>query len=95
MSDDPIARLEAKAANDPALRAALLADPRAAIEELTGEPLPADWRVLATEQPDGAVTVGFVNDELPIDYLELVSGGADFRAFTSPGAWARPNPSCD
>ena len=64
-----------RASTDSALRDRLMADPRATIQEETGMTVPADWNLIAT-QDDGAVSLGFENDELPDEYLALVSGGA-------------------
>lgn len=73
---DPITTIEAAAAQDPDFKAALLADPRAAIEAKSGTALPDDWALEAHLDGDGAVRLGFANDELPTDYLEAVGGGA-------------------
>ena len=69
-----IDELLARAQNDSDLRGRLLADPRGTIAAETGMVVPADWAIVAKENgPD--VELGFVNDELPEDYLELVAGG--------------------
>ena len=67
--------LVAQANGDLDLRARLLADPVATIGAETGLTVPDDWHVVASEGTDGSVNLGFANDELPLDYLELVSGG--------------------
>jgi hypothetical protein len=36
--------------------------------------VPADWAIVARES-NGTVELAFENDELPADYLELVTGG--------------------
>ena len=79
MSDTPqgaIDALIARAESDAALRASLIADPKATILAETGMTVPAEWALVATEV-DGSIVLGFENDELPTDYLDLVSGGAD------------------
>lgn len=67
--------LLARAAGDPELQARLLDDPRGTIQAETGMTVPADWNIEARESA-GAMELGFANDELPDDYLALVSGGA-------------------
>jgi hypothetical protein len=77
MSDNVQGAIDAlleRAATDPALRDRLLADPRGTITAETGMSVPADWDLVARES-DGTVTLGFANDQLPEDYLELVAGG--------------------
>ncbi len=65
----------ASAASDAGLKARLLADPRATLIEETGLTIPKDWELVASEAPDGTVQVGLVNEDIPEEYLELVSGG--------------------
>ena len=77
MSDSPQGAIDAllvRAGSDPALRARLLDDPRGTIQAETGITVPADWNIEVRES-DGALALGFVNDELPDDYLAVVSGG--------------------
>ena len=66
--------LLARADSDEALRERLLTDPKAAIEAETGLTVPADWAIVARAN-GSSVELGFENDELPEDYLELVAGG--------------------
>lgn len=74
---DPIAALEDRAAKDAAFREDLLEDPRAAIENLTGLSIPADWTIAVTIDDSNAVRIGFADDEIPEDYLALVAGGSE------------------
>ena len=69
-----IDNLVAKANDDAELRARLLADPSGTIAAETGMTVPADWAIVARES-NGMVELAFENDELPADYLELVTGG--------------------
>jgi hypothetical protein len=87
MSDNPqgaIDALIARAESDSALRDRLIADPKATILAETGMTVPAEWALMAREE-DGSIVLGFVNDELPEDYLEVVSGGADPAYDSCPG----------
>lgn len=77
------AQVAAHAAADPAFRAALLADPRAAIESWTGAAVPPQVKLRAVEEgPDEYVVVlphfaGVGTDgELTDDDLEAVAGGS-------------------
>jgi len=67
--------LIARANRDDDLRARLIADPAATISAETCMTVPDDWNIVASQAADGSLSLGFVNDELPLDYLELVSGG--------------------
>ena len=74
-ASDPLTVIAATAARDPEFKAALLTDPRAAIEARTGTALPDDWALVAQLDDDGDVRLGFVDDELPADYLAAAGGG--------------------
>ena len=65
----------ASAASDAGLKARLLADPRATLAQETGLTIPEDWEFEAREAPDGTVQVELVNEDIPEEYLQLVSGG--------------------
>jgi hypothetical protein len=39
--------------------------------------IPEGWELLASEAPDGTVQVELVNEDIPEEYLQLVSGGGD------------------
>jgi hypothetical protein len=65
----------ASAANDAGLKARLLADPRATLAQETGLTIPGDWVLVASEAPDGTMRVDLANENIPDQYLELVSGG--------------------
>ena len=65
----------ARAARDAGLKARLLADPRATLAQETGLTIPKDWELEVSEAPDGTVQVGLANEDIPEEYLELVSGG--------------------
>ena len=65
-----------RANSDSELRARLIADPTATITAETCMTVPAEWDIVSSEAADGSVSLGFVNDELPMEYLELISGGA-------------------
>ena len=55
--DDPIALVEQLAEANEDFRAALLANPRQAIEQGFGVELPADWAADVTVDEDGSVRV--------------------------------------
>ncbi len=78
------------AASDAGLKERLLADPRATLAAETGLSIPEDWDLVASEAPDGTVRVELVNEDIPEDYLELVSGGIPTDSTTTPA----PRPSC-
>jgi len=63
------------AASDADLKARLLDDPRATLTQETGLSIPDDWELVATEASDGTVRVELANEDIPDQYLELVSGG--------------------
>jgi hypothetical protein len=65
----------ARAASDAGLKARLLADPRATLVEETALTIPDGWELAAREAPDGTIRVELVNEEIPDEYLELISGG--------------------
>jgi hypothetical protein len=81
--NDPIAQLIARAANDPALRAEMLADPKAVIARETGMVIPEESNVAVFEQtPNKAYFVlprpAQAKDsdrELSADELETVAAG--------------------
>jgi hypothetical protein len=64
-----------RAGLDAELKAALLADPRGTLERETGMTIPAGWELAAVESADGSVSVELANDEIPEEYLTLVTGG--------------------
>ena len=64
-----------RAVSDAGLKARLLADPRATLAQETGLTIPKDWELEASEAPVGTVQVGLVNEDIPEEYLQLVSGG--------------------
>ena len=66
--------LGVRVGSEPDLKAALLADPRAAILAETEASIPADLHVRAIEQADGTIALDLANDDLPDDYLALVTG---------------------
>ncbi len=77
MGDDipaTIDELMARIQGDERLRQQMLADPKATILAETGMTVPDDWAVISREN-NGMVELAFENDELPDDYLEVVSGG--------------------
>jgi hypothetical protein len=55
----------------------LMADPRGAIEQISGVTIPSDWQIEVTQGADGAVTLSLANEEIPDAYLALISGGED------------------
>ena len=63
------------AASDAGLKARLLADPRATLAQEIALTVPDDWELVAREAPNGTVRIELVNDEIPDEYLDLVSGG--------------------
>jgi hypothetical protein len=67
----------ASADRDAGLKARLLADPRATLAQETGLTIPEGWELVASEAPDGTVQVELVNEDIPEEYLQLVSGGGD------------------
>jgi hypothetical protein len=66
----------ASAVSDAVLKARLLADPRATLAQETGLTIPQDWELVASEAPDGRVRVELANENIPEEYLQLVSGGS-------------------
>jgi hypothetical protein len=67
------------------LKARLLADPRATLTEETGLTIPKDWELVAREAADGTVRVELTNENIPEEYLQLVSGGAQFLSRCADG----------
>ena len=67
----------ASAVSDAGLKARLLADPRATLAQETGLTIPKGWELVASEAPDGTVQVELVNEDIPEEYLQLVSGGGE------------------
>ena len=65
-----------RAISDTRLRDRLINDPAGTITAITCMTVPDDWNIVAIEAADGSVSLGFVNDELPMEYLELLSGGS-------------------
>jgi hypothetical protein len=69
--------LSRRLAEDPAFRTSFLQDPRAALDSLTGLPLPSHITVTATAH-DSSITLSFVTDpdvELSEVDLAAVGGG--------------------
>lgn len=66
-----------RANTDTDFRERLMADPRGAIEQISGVTIPSEWQIEVTQGADGAVMLGLANDEIPDAYLALVSGGED------------------
>ena len=58
--------------------------------------VPDDWNIVITDNADGTMEIGFVNDEVPDDYLDLVSGGitniADVNSGCTDGTPSVVNP---
>ena len=77
--------LTARANADEALRARLDADPQGTIQAETGMTVPADWNIVIIDNADGTIEIGFANDEVPDEYLALVSGGLPPESATNPG----------
>ena len=76
--NNPLALVEElcnRANQDATLKARLLADPHATIESETGIQIPDGWVIAATSLADGRVNVDLANEDIPDEYLELVSGG--------------------
>ncbi len=67
--------LGALAANDPALRERLLADPAGTITAETGQEIPEDLTIVATENPDGRVTLALAEGTIPDELLAGLSAG--------------------
>jgi len=64
-----------RAVSDAGLKVRLLADPRVTLTEETGLTIPEDWELVASEAADGTVRVELTNEDIPEEYLQLVSGG--------------------
>ncbi len=77
MTDDisQVLNLGAAAAADPALRERLLADPAGTITAETGQEIPEDLTIVATENPDGSVTLALAEGAIPDDLLAGLSAG--------------------
>ncbi len=75
----------ASAASDAGLKARLLADPRATLAQEIALTIPADWELLASEAPNGTVRIELVNEEIPEEYLDLVSGGGPDDGYRACG----------
>ena len=67
--------LMARTQTDDDLRARMLDNPKATIQEETGMTVPAEWSILASVHDAGHVVIEFENGELPDDYLDVVAGG--------------------
>jgi len=102
------ARILAQAAQDPAFRQQLLADPKAAVADLLGVTLPPGMSITVLEEQPGhhyLVLPPPPVDALPLDDLELalVGGGRTLRPFAilcgvsntvSASSAERPRTSC-
>jgi len=75
----------ARAASDAGLKERLLADPRAILTEETGLTIPEGWDLVASEAADGTIRVELTNENIPEEYLQLVSGGAQFLSRCADG----------
>jgi hypothetical protein len=90
--------LIARANADADLRARLSNDLRGTIQAETGLTVPDDWNIAITDNADGTMEIGFVNDDVPDDYLALVSGGTPNPAAGAgtsacfSGNWGSVNP---
>jgi hypothetical protein len=88
MSNDvqgSIDQVLARAKDDLDFRDLLLTNPKEAIFKETGMSVPADWDIVSRIDDNGHVAISFANDELPEDYLEVVSGGHG-----GPGGFVSP-----
>ena len=75
----------ARAASDADLKARLLADLRATLAQEAGLTIPKDWELQASEAPDGTVRVELTNEDIPEEYLQLVTGGlSSHRCYIRP-----------
>ena len=79
---DPVSRFDVerklvdKASNDPAFRAALLADPKAVLEKELGIPIPAAISVTVHEESRSSIHLVLPPaDKLSDDELAAVAGG--------------------
>jgi hypothetical protein len=82
-----VEELRLRANQDEGLKARLLADPHATIESETGIKIPGGWVIAATSLADGTVNVDLANEEIPEEYLELISGGRELPpSSTDPGS---------
>lgn len=86
-----------KAAADPAFRRRLLADPKAAVADLLGVPMPPGMTITVLEEQPGRHYLVLPPappdlDALPLDDLELavVGGGRTLRPCNSPFCWVPP-----
>lgn len=87
---DLVDGLCASAAIDAGLKSRLLADPRATLIEETGLTIPNGWEFVASEAADGTVRVELTNEDIPEEYLQLVSGGGGCGGGLNPGAPGGP-----
>ena len=72
------AKIVAKAWQNPEFKARLLKDPKAIVEEVTGEKLPADMKVSLFEETDSSVCLILPrnpDEELSDNGLEKIVGG--------------------
>ena len=89
-------QIVARAQNDPAYRQALLADPRAVLEQAFGHELPPNLRVQAIEQEPDTIDLllppaAQASEELSEAELDSVAGGiGQPTAFTVAGGGQNP-----
>jgi hypothetical protein len=90
ISEELVKRVTERAAYDAEYRGRLLADTKAAFEEVGGEPLPESFTARAVEAEDAdavratgqsvLVLPAFGSGELGVEELEAVAGGAEIAA---------------
>ncbi len=68
----------ARAGSDAGLKARLLADPRATLAQEAALTIPNGWELVASEATNGTVRVELANEDIPEEYLDLVSGGTTY-----------------
>jgi hypothetical protein len=80
------AAIAERIAEDPSFREALLTDPRSALAELSGVPIPEMVRITIHEESASAIHLVIASESSLSDGdLDLVAGG---------GSWNNPSPTC-